>query len=105
MIVSKKTKIKRDKYFRARDSCTRILKIRCAKCNKLLFLYQKDGKPGGWLKRCYLNRIISKKGFDSSKPLRGCEIIGIPVDYKDGRKAFKLIRSKFKRSYGDPVSQ
>ncbi|VVB80172.1 Uncharacterised protein [uncultured archaeon] len=102
-MTSKKIKIKRDKYFRARDSCTRILKIRCAKCNKILFLYQKDGRPGGWLKRCYLNRIISQKEINPSANLKCCKVIGIPYKYKDGRIALKLVRGNFKRSYGDPV--
>ncbi|MDO8528432.1 MAG: hypothetical protein Q7S06_00900 [Nanoarchaeota archaeon] len=96
-------KIKRDKYFKARGSQTRILKLRCSHCNKLLFSYQKDGLPGGWLKRCYLNRIISNKKINSTKPLKCCEVIGIPYKYKDGRIAFKLAKGTFKRSYGDPV--
>lgn len=96
-------KIKRDKYFVKKGGLTRILRVRCAKCNKLLFIYQKDGPKGGWLKRCYLNRIISDKKFKPSKPLKCCSIIGVPITHKDGRNAFKLIRGKFKRSYGAPI--
>jgi hypothetical protein len=96
-------KIKRDKYFKKRDSCTRILKVRCAKCKKFLFLYQKDGRSGGWLKRCYLNRIISEKKFDPKKKLICCSIIGLPIKHKDGRDAFNLVKGTFKRSYGDRV--
>ena len=93
-------KIKKDKYFRKRGSYARIIKVKCAKCNNLLFLYQKDGP--GWLKRCYLNRIISEKRFSPSKKLECCGVIGIPIKYKDGRDAFHLIHGKFKRSYGSP---
>ena len=35
-------KIKRDKYFRKRGSYARIIKVKCAKCNKILFSYQKE---------------------------------------------------------------
>lgn len=99
--VTQKIKIKRDKYFKKRGSYSRIIKVKCAKCNKTLFEYQKDGP--GWLKRCYLNRIISKTKFNPSKKLKCCGvIIGLPIKHKDGRDAFKLVRGKFKRSYGAP---
>ena len=93
-------KIKKDKYFRKRGSYARIIKISCAKCKTVLFLYQKDGP--GWLQRCYSNRILSNKKFPSDKKLSCCMTIGLPVTHKDGRKAFSLIRGKFKRSYGSP---
>ena len=93
-------KIKRDKYFRKRGSYARIIKVKCAKCGKILFSYQKDGP--GWLKRCYLNRIISEKKFEPSKMLKCHGIIGIPKKHKDGRDSFQLVRGKFKRTYGSP---
>ena len=94
-------KIKRDKYFRKRGSYARIIKVKCAKCNKILFSYQKDGP--GWLKRCYLNRIISKKSFSLNKKLVCCGVIGIPIVHKDGRCTFHLIRNKFKRTYSPKI--
>lgn len=93
-------KIKRDRYFTKRGGYARIIQVKCAKCNKVLFLYQKDGP--GWLKRCYLNRIISKKKFNPLQKLRCCEVIGIPIKHKDGRNAFQLVKGKFKRTYGSP---
>ena len=92
-------KLKRDKYFRKRGSYSRIIKVKCAKCNKTLFSYQKDGP--GWLKRCYFNRIITNKKLDSTS-LRCHGVIGIVKKHKDGRLAYQLIRGKFKRSYGNP---
>ena len=91
-------KIKRDKYLRKRGSYAHIIKVKCAKCNKVLFSYQKDGP--GWLKRCYLNRIISEKKFSADKNLKCCGIVGVSIKHKDGRDAFKLIKGKFKRTYG-----
>jgi len=93
-------KIKKDKYFRKRGGIAKIIKVSCMNCGRLLFLYQKDGP--GWLKRCYLNRIIYQEG-DKEKELKNliCEcgnLVGSPMKYKDGRTAFALIRGKFKRS-------
>jgi hypothetical protein len=102
-------KIKRDMYFRKREKTAKIINVSCAKCNSLIFTYQKDGP--GWLKRCYLNRIISPEKYSklqsdpkikSQKDLGNLtcecgEVIGSPMVHKDGRIAFHLIRSKFKR--------
>jgi len=102
-------KIKRDKYFRKRGGTAKIVKVSCMKCGRILFVYQKDGP--GWLKRCYLNRIIEPEKYanlqyDSKiKDLKDlgnliCEcgaVIGSPMKHKDGRLAFYLIRGKFKR--------
>jgi len=73
-------------------------------------LYQKDGP--GWLRRCYLNRIIDKK-FNSSKNLIcSCgNLIGIPKRHvlrsdgitHDGRMAFEMVKNKFKRDYPKKV--
>lgn len=98
--MEKEVKIRKDKYFKKRRGYSRIIKVKCAKCNKTLFLYQKDGP--GWLKRCYLNRIISKKNFKLTQNLRCCGVLGVLKKHKDGRDAFQLIRGKFKRSYGSP---
>jgi len=101
--------MKKDKYFRERGGTAKIINVSCMKCGKLLFVYQKDGP--GWLKRCYLNRIISpekysllqkdkniKKPTDINNLICECgEVIGSPIEYKDGRFAFHLIRGKFRR--------
>ncbi len=97
-------KIKKDKYLRERGGCAKIIKISCAKCSSLIFIYQKDGP--GWLKRCYLNRIIPLEKYSNIKDIRemknlACrcgEILGSPIKNKDNRLAFHLIRRKFKRS-------
>jgi hypothetical protein len=91
-------KIKKDKYLRERGGTAKIIKISCSKCGSQIFIYQKDGP--GWLKRCYLNRIINPKG-DSYKEKLSCncgEIIGSLTKHKDGRMAYNLIRGKFKRT-------
>ena len=94
-------KIKKDKYFRERGGTAKIIKVSCMNCGRLLLLYQKDGP--GWLKRCYLNRIIYQRKENKINELNNltCKcgnLIGSPMKYKDGRTAFALIRGKFKRS-------
>ena len=102
--------MKKDKYLRARGGSAKIINISCSKCKKLLLVYQKDGP--GWLKRCYLNRIIEpekysklqkdktiKKPSDLKNLICECsEVIGSPMLYKDGRLAYHLIRGKFIRT-------
>lgn len=101
-------KIKKDRYFRERGGTAKIISVLCAKCNSLIFTYQKDGP--GWLKRGYFNRIISPEKYaqlqystkkepkDFGNLICECgEIIGSPTKYKDGRLAFHLIRGNFKR--------
>ncbi len=102
--------MKRDRYFRERGGTAKVINVSCSTCGKLIFVYQKDGH--GWLKRCYLNRIIEPKKYsemqkdksikspnDFDNLICECgEIIGSPMKYKDGRLAFNLIRGKFKRT-------
>ena len=102
--------MKKDKYFRKRGGSAKIVNVSCSNCNKLIFIYQKDGP--GWLKRSYLNRIIYPKkyeGLQHDKKIKepkdfknlkcSCGfVIGSPMKYKDGRLAFYLIRRKFKRT-------
>jgi hypothetical protein len=102
-------KIKQDKYFRKRGGTTKVIIVSCSKCNSLIFVYQKDGP--GWLKRCYLNRILFPEKYSSlqkNKALRNpknlknlvctCNsLIGTPLQHKDGRLAFSLVRKSFKR--------
>jgi hypothetical protein len=103
-------KPKKDKYLRERGGTAKIIKVSCMNCGKVIFIYQKDGP--GWLKRCYLNRILEpevyknlqknpsiKEPSDLKNLTCTCgEIIGSPIKYKDGRLAFRLLKGKFKRS-------
>lgn len=102
--------MKKDKYFRQRGKTAKIINLNCSNCGKLLFIYQKDGP--GWLKRCYLNRIIEpekyanlqkdkniKKPSDLKNLICDCgKVMGSPIIHKDGRLAFHLIRGSFKRT-------
>lgn len=102
--------MKKDKYFRERGGTAKIINVSCASCSKLIFVYQKDGH--GWLKRCYLNRIIGPEKYlkmQKDKSIKTTEdfqnllcecgnVLGSPIKHKDGRLAFHLIRGKFKRS-------
>lgn len=97
--------IKKDKYFRDRQSIYVILGIRCAKCGKEVLLYQKDGRGG--LKRLYLNRILAPEKFavlqdtvrnEKQLAMLACECganIGIPMLHREGRLAFRLIPGSF----------
>jgi len=114
-MTEEKLKIKKDRFLRERGGTTKIVNVSCVKCGKLIFVYQKDG-PGS-LKRCYLNRIIEPEQFSKlkkdpnikeTKDLKNLtcscgQIIGSPIRYKDGRLAFHLIHSNFKRSLNKEV--
>ena len=97
----------RDKYLRERGGKAKIIDVLCGKCGRRIMIYQKDGE--GWLKRCYLNRILwpekltnlQKKYKDTNFPNLCCEcgqLIGSPIKHKDGRLAFKIVRKSFMRS-------
>jgi hypothetical protein len=88
----------RDRYFRERGSKARILDIFCAECNTKLFEYQKDGE--GRLLRCYRNRILVVLNvyIDVHENLAcpKCKTaIGIPIVFRDGRQAYRLLLGKF----------
>ena len=99
----------KDKYFVQRGGTANIIDVSCASCKKLILTYQKDGP--GWLKRCYLNRIIGPQKYaklQNDKAIKNSDnlshlvcscgnILGIPIQYKDGRLAFQLVRGTFKR--------
>ncbi|HPC30504.1 MAG TPA: hypothetical protein P5083_00825 [Candidatus Paceibacterota bacterium] len=102
--------IKKDKFFRDRESTYTILAIGCAKCGKEILLYQKDGR--GNLKRLYINRILSPESLaslqDTIKSAKEMEalkckcgqLIGLPMLHREGRIAFKLIQGNYsKRRY------
>lgn len=100
--------IKRDKYFRDRESTFVILDIGCAKCGKTILLYQKDGRGG--LKRLYLNRILAPESLASLQDTIGdvkemkmlkCECgadIGLPMLHREGRLAFRLVYGSFSKN-------
>lgn len=86
-----KTAFKNDKYKKVRGGYSRLLEIRCQKCNKVVCQYQKDG-PGN-LRRMYLDRIIDKHVPISGKNLNCPEahLLGIKMIYeKESRPAFRL---------------
>ena len=106
------SKLKKDKFSRARGGNSKILQITCSSCETLALLYQKDGK--GYLHRCYLNRIVSPVTLSElyqnvSKPSEvpklvctNCQqIIGTPIRYTDGRIAFRLNIGSYKTSKGE----
>ncbi|MBI2148577.1 hypothetical protein HYU23_02765 [Candidatus Woesearchaeota archaeon] len=87
-----KYSLKKDKFRENRGNYSRLLQIYCRKCEKPLFLYQKDG-PGN-LRRLYLDRIINKEKMKNLKMLKceNCkEILGTKYIYKkENRNAFRL---------------
>ena len=105
----KEFKIKRDKYLQERGGTAKFIKVSCSKCGNLIFVYQKDGP--GWLKRCYLNRIITPEFYKTlqkdkrivspsqlSNLICSCgSLIGTSIQHKDKRLAFHLIRGNFIR--------
>ena len=100
----------KDKYLRKRGGNTKIINVSWSECGNRIFIYQKDGV--GWLKRCYLNRILEPKKYSdlknnlkikSQKDIKNLicscgSVIGSPMKHKDERLAFKLNRGKFKRT-------
>lgn len=85
------TKLKNDKYRRARGGYSRLLAISCEKCGSAVCRYQKDG-PGA-LRRVYIDRIIdplvplTKKDFSCSNG----HLLGVKIVYdKEKRVAFRL---------------
>lgn len=87
----KNNKLKQDKYRRARGGYSRLLEIKCEKCNKLLCYYQKDGP--GLLKRMYIDRIVesyAKAGTNLICHKCG-HVLGVRCIYKkEKRPAFRL---------------
>jgi hypothetical protein len=95
----KPSKLKLDKYRKARGGRSQFLRIACEKCNTLLFEYQKDGP--GIIKRLYLDRINDPKHQKLSTvnlkniPNLVCDkckqLIGIPIIYKkENRLAYRI---------------
>jgi len=77
---------------------SRLLEIRCEKCDSLVCHYQKDG-PGN-LRRMYLDRILDKKVPLSRKRLSCSKghILGIKIIYQEeNRPAFRLFVDAIKK--------
>jgi hypothetical protein len=94
------TKMKNDKYRRARGGKAFMIHLIC-KCGAEVLYYQKDGD--GRLKRCYLNRIFAPAHLEQLQhgsqavadvpalTCPGCKIVlGTPIVHHDGRTALRL---------------
>ena len=94
------TKLKSDRYRKARGGHSRFLNVLCEHCGAKILVYQKDG-PGP-LKRLYLNRIFAPENLANLQKLpinkipnltcSKCKsVLAIPYIYqKEQRKAFRL---------------
>jgi ribosomal protein S27E len=91
-------KLKKDKYSRSRGGHSRLLEIRCGKCDELVCYYQKDGP--GLLKRMYIDRI-SKTYADAGKKLtcHKCNnVLGVRYLYeKEKRPAYRIFVGTVKK--------
>ncbi|MBU3896209.1 hypothetical protein KKG36_02775 [Patescibacteria group bacterium] len=91
---------KQDKYKKNRGGYSRLLEIKCQKCDNLIGIYQKDGP--GQLKRLYIDRFFSpqnlvnlqKFSFKKISNLNCSKcghVIGVPYIFKkESRPAFRL---------------
>jgi len=101
--------MKKDKYLNARGGTAKHIDLSYAKCEEKLFTYQKDGP--GFLKRCYLNRILGREELSSAKTQEemknlkcSCgELMGTPMKYEDRRLAFKIMKGKIKRTINKEI--
>lgn len=84
--------MKNDKYSQARGGWSRILDIRCEKCDSRVCFYQKDG-PGP-LKRMYVDRMIDLRPSESKLVCSSCgQELGIQITYaKEKRPAYRLFQ-------------
>lgn len=83
-------KIQNDKYQKARGGHSRVLDVRCEKCDAHLAYYQKDGP--GMLKRMYVDRFIDVKPQGNDLVCSICDqILGNYIIYKkEDRPAYRL---------------
>ena len=100
----RKYELKKDRFTRARGGSSKLMAIRCAKCQHPALLYQKDGS--GNLLRIYLDRIRAPEDLaglnqaaTSKSDLKGLrcpndqELLAIPMAYKpENRLALRVIR-------------
>ncbi len=102
--------LRMDSHRLARGRTAKLVDVACKACGAKVLVYQKDGP--GWLKRCYLDRILDPPEYETlqhRRRIRGPEdmpnlvclkcggLIGTPVRHKDSRLAYKLIRGSFIR--------
>ncbi|MEI7818904.1 MAG: hypothetical protein WCI47_02180 [bacterium] len=83
--------MKNDRYKKARGGWSRMLDIRCAKCDGHICYYQKDGP--GHLKRMYIDRMIEPPTPEGeSFNCQHCqETLGVKITYKkENRPAYRL---------------
>jgi len=82
--------MKNDRYKKARGGWSRILDIRCEKCEEHIAFYQKDG-PGP-LKRMYLDRMSEHPSDSEKLACSNCnETLGTKIIYKkEDRPAYRL---------------
>ncbi len=107
---STKIRIVKDRYSRARGGRSKLIRILCKRCKAEVLTYQKDGP--GWLKRCYLNRIVwpqklarlqrnrrvREPGDMDALRCESCKaVIGIPTRHKDARLAYAIVPGSFIR--------
>ncbi len=93
-----KIKLKRDKFKKTRGGSSRLLAVKCEKCDELLCYYQKDGS--GLLKRMYIDRIAKiYTDIDKKLACHKCgHILGMRYIYeKEKRPAFKLFKGSVKK--------
>ena len=82
------TNLKNDKYRSARGGYSRLLKLKCRKCGKLLCNYQKDG-PGP-IRRLYIDRMDPKPKVKFLNCNCGAMIGTKYVYKKENRPAYKI---------------
>lgn len=83
-------KFQNDKYQEARGGHSRVLDVRCEKCDTHVAYYQKDGP--GMLKRMYVDRFIDAKPQAKDLTCSNCgQILGNLIIYKkEDRPAYRL---------------
>lgn len=83
-------KFQNDKYQKARGGHSRILDVRCEKCDTHLAYYQKDGP--GMLKRMYADRFIDLTPEGHGLVCTNCgQVLGNYIIYKkEDRPAYRL---------------
>lgn len=100
--MGKKSVFKKDKYKQSCGGYSRLLSLRCRKCETEVAQYQKDG-PGN-LRRMYMDRIhgpealtgLQREEIKDVKKLScpSCGfVVGIPYVYeKEKRNAFRIFQ-------------
>lgn len=89
-----KINLKKDKYKSKRGGHSRLLDIKCGKCNHHLCFYQKDGP--GVLLRMYEDRIFEKEKNTNIRgkglKCKNCnQVVAFKMAYKkENRPAFRL---------------